>query len=41
MSDQLLITDPRVENYLYAMLPRRHEVLEEMERRAKAAGSGG
>lgn len=35
MSGPLLITDPRVENYLYAMLPHRHEVLEEMERRAK------
>jgi len=28
-------TDPRVENYLYAMLPPREPVLEEMEREAK------
>lgn len=28
-------TDPRVENYLYAMLPSREPVLQEMERQAK------
>jgi len=28
-------TDPRVENYLYAMLPQRSPVLQEMERQAK------
>jgi len=30
-----LITDERVENYLYAMLPERDPVLREMERQAK------
>ncbi len=29
------ITDERVENYLYAMLPEREPVLQEMERQAK------
>jgi len=28
-------TDERVENYLYAMLPQRDPVLQEMERQAK------
>src|SRR5271167_2358662 len=31
-----MITDPKVENYLYAMLPERSGVLQEMERQAKA-----
>ena len=30
-----MITDERVENYLYAMLPERDPVLQEMERQAK------
>ncbi len=30
-----MITDPQVENYLYAMLPARDAVLQEMERQAK------
>ena len=35
MSSPITITDPRVENYLYAMLPPRHPVLHEMEQQAK------
>ncbi len=35
MSQPLHITDPRVENYLYAVLPERSTVLQEMERQAK------
>lgn len=35
MMDPITITDPRVENYLYAVLPARSVVLEEMERQAK------
>ena len=35
MSTPLTITDPRVENYLYAVLPSRHPVLHEMEQQAK------
>jgi caffeoyl-CoA O-methyltransferase len=35
MSAPLMITDPRVENYLYTVLPERHAVLQEMERQAK------
>ena len=31
----ITITDPRVENYLYAVLPERNAVLQEMERQAK------
>ncbi|MFZ1135689.1 MAG: hypothetical protein WAN69_12115, partial [Candidatus Korobacteraceae bacterium] len=30
-----MITDPKVENYLYAMLPERGAVLTEIERQAK------
>ena len=30
-----MITDPKVENYLYAMLPERSGVLQEIERQAK------
>jgi predicted O-methyltransferase YrrM len=30
-----MITDPKVENYVYAMLPERHAVLAEIEQRAK------
>jgi predicted O-methyltransferase YrrM len=30
-----MITDPKVENYLYAMLPERGHVLQEIERQAK------
>src|SRR5271169_1845619 len=30
-----MITDQRIENYLYAMLPERDPVLQEMERQAK------
>ncbi len=30
-----MITDPQLENYLYAILPERHPVLQEMERQAK------
>jgi len=30
-----MIIDPQVENYLYAVLPGRHAVLQEMERQAK------
>jgi len=33
--DPITITDPRVENYLYAVLPARNAVLQEMERQAK------
>src|SRR5580704_5905848 len=35
MSDPITITDPRVENYLYAVLPARDAVLQEMEHEAK------
>lgn len=35
MSEPITITDPRVENYLYAVLPARSAVLQEMERQAK------
>jgi len=35
MMQPITITDPRVENYLYAVLPARHAVLQEMEARAK------
>ncbi len=35
MSEPITITDPRVENYLYAVLPARDAVLQEMERQAK------
>jgi len=34
MMDAITITDPRVENYLYAVLPPRDAVLQEMERQA-------
>lgn len=33
-----MITDQRIENYLYAMLPEREPVLREMERQAKERG---
>ena len=33
--EPITITDPRVENYLYAVLPARNAVLQEMERQAK------
>jgi predicted O-methyltransferase YrrM len=32
--DAITITDPRVENYLYAVLPARDAVLREMEKQA-------
>ncbi len=35
MMEPITITDPRVENYLYAVLPARNAVLQEMERQAK------
>ncbi len=35
MMEPIAITDPRVENYLYAVLPERDAVLQEMEARAK------
>ncbi len=35
MTEPITITDPRVENYLYAVLPQRDAVLQEMEARAK------
>jgi predicted O-methyltransferase YrrM len=35
MMEPITITDPRVENYLYAVLPARDAVLQEMEARAK------
>ncbi len=35
MMQPITITDPRVENYLYAVLPARNAVLQEMERQAK------
>ena len=35
MMEPIAITDPRVENYLYAVLPPRDAVLQEMERQAK------
>jgi len=35
MSEPITITDPRVENYLYAVLPARGAVLLEIERQAK------
>jgi len=35
MMEPITITDPRVENYLYAVLPARNAVLEEMELQAK------
>lgn len=35
MIEPITITDPRVENYLYAVLPARDAVLQEMEARAK------
>ncbi len=35
MMQPIPITDPRVENYLYAVLPERDAVLQEMERQAK------
>ena len=35
MMEPITITDPRVENYLYAVLPKRTPVLQEMERQAK------
>lgn len=35
MMQPITITDPRVENYLYAVLPERDAVLQEMERQAK------
>jgi predicted O-methyltransferase YrrM len=34
MNEPITITDPRVENYLYAVLPPRDAVLREMERQA-------
>jgi predicted O-methyltransferase YrrM len=34
MMDAITITDPRVENYLYAVLPARDAVLREMEKQA-------
>jgi predicted O-methyltransferase YrrM len=34
MMDAIAITDPRVENYLYALLPPRDVVVQEMERQA-------
>jgi len=33
--EPIAITDPRIENYLYAVLPARNAVLQEMERQAK------
>ena len=35
MMEPIAITDPRVENYLYAILPQRSPVLREMEGQAK------
>jgi caffeoyl-CoA O-methyltransferase len=35
MMEPITLTDPRVENYLYAVLPERDAVLQEMEARAK------
>ena len=35
MMEPITITDPRVENYLYAVLPASNAVLQEMEARAK------
>jgi predicted O-methyltransferase YrrM len=35
MMEPITITDPRVENYLYAVLPERNAVLQEMERQAR------
>jgi caffeoyl-CoA O-methyltransferase len=35
MMEPITITDPRVENYLYAVLPARDAVLQEVERQAK------
>ena len=35
MMEPIAITDPRIENYLYAVLPARNAVLQEMERQAK------
>jgi caffeoyl-CoA O-methyltransferase len=35
MMQPIPITDPRVENYLYAVLPERTAVLQEMERQAR------
>ncbi len=35
MMEPITITDPRVENYLYGVLPARDAVLQEMEARAK------
>jgi predicted O-methyltransferase YrrM len=35
MMEPITITDPRIENYLYAVLPERNPVLQEMERQAK------
>jgi caffeoyl-CoA O-methyltransferase len=35
MMEPITITDPRVENYLYAVLPGRDAVLQEIERQAK------
>lgn len=35
MATPITITDPRVENYIYTILPERPPVLQEMERQAK------
>ena len=35
MMEPITITDPRVENYLYTVLPARNAVSQEMERQAK------